>query len=148
VLERDPDTLIYRTRMRVRAQAHHILATEGIESAKEYLTSLGSYADVQQKAAAIFRSGGVEPVKLSPTLSEANVKSGSNTYLNYLTIDPASSSITDWACDCKWSSWNYERAPEFKYLEHRKCCHSLAHLYFLMSFRNITDRYLSALVRA
>lgn len=98
---------------------------------------LASYADVQAKAAAIYRSDGVEAVALGATYCEFEVTSISGrTYQTLLSFPSGESSkITDWACECPWSKWNYKRAPKYKKLEHRKCAHALAASYFLLAFR-------------
>jgi hypothetical protein len=109
------------------------------------LCALGSYADVQRKAAAIYRAGGVEPIRITPAMAEADVRSSSgSTYRTLLNFENSGGSarIVDWACECPWSKWNYERAPEYKYLEHRKCAHALAFLYMLQAFKQVTDPYL------
>lgn len=102
-----------------------------------------SYDDVRSKASQIYRAGGVDIIAINPKFSEANVTSSSGSvYYNVLTFDPAGPAIKDWVCECPWSKWNYDRAPEFKYLSHRKCAHSLAHLYYLMAFQNAATPYL------
>ncbi len=107
---------------------------------------IGSYRDVQSKAGQIYRSGGVEPIRLAPDFSEANVRSTTgSSYYNVLKFDNVSGSakISDWVCECPWSKWNYDRSPGWEYLEHRKCAHSLAHLYYLMAFKGVTDPHLA-----
>jgi len=109
------------------------------------LSMLSSYATVQKKAAEIYRSGGVDPIRLAPDFSEANITCTSGeTYYNVLKIGTGPS-IQDWVCECAWSNWNYDRAPEYKRFEHRKCAHSLAHLMYLQAFVGATRRYFQSL---
>ena len=112
------------------------------------MKKFSDYRAVRDKAAEIYRNGGVDPIKISPDFSEANVHSVSGqTYYNILRFENSggSAKITDWTCECPWGKWNYDRAPEYKYLEHRKCAHSLAHLYYLMAFAQRTNPYLDRL---
>lgn len=103
---------------------------------------IASYDDVRRKGAEIYRSGGVEPYAIGATFSEAHVTSTTGrAYKNLLSFASGDSSkVDDWACECPWSKWNYQRSQKYKHLEHRKCSHTLAHLYYLMAFRQVMPK--------
>lgn len=100
---------------------------------------LASYRDVQSKAARIYQAGGINPLDLNKEFCQAEVRSESGqTYLTVLSFDSSlGGKIKDWVCECPWSMYSYDRAPEYKYLEHRKCAHALALLYYLQTFKNL-----------
>lgn len=95
---------------------------------------VGSEDDVERKAERIFSSGGVGFIGATAVPGanrvtwEFDVRSTSGrNYAIYCDTDVTNprdfSDRRSAACQCAFDSWNFDRAPRFKHLEHRFCSH-------------------------
>lgn len=89
-----------------------------------------SWQDVMEKAKRLVSTNKVQILRNGHNNVVAHVQGDHGDYIvELLRDDPQSRVLTQWSCECPWSSFSWGRSRKWKHLEGRPCAHALAVLW-------------------
>lgn len=121
--DRDPAEGNFRGRLMAKADAILRAAARDRDLAFHVTAS---WADVQRKAKRIRAEGGVTILVASHDGIGGTVQGEHGVYEALLVYRPGTRKVADWTCGCRWAAYAFDRSPEFRHFEGRKCSHALA----------------------
>lgn len=86
-----------------------------------------AWTDIVEKAKRLIQSGQVTVLHNSPTHVMSHVVGDHGEYNCEISrVDPETSVIEQWQCECPWDQYAFDRTRKWKHLEGRPCSHVLA----------------------